>query len=105
MAFGMVSAVIHVEPSLDQDPAPNEYTAVLDWEPIPDGPGPYPFTHIVPISWVPGDTTVSRQDAPFAHGEMYIRVFASAAGVAGPLSEEVVHSYDFRPAAPTLTLA
>lgn len=104
MSFGTATATVNVQPSVDQDPAADEYVAVLDWSPIPDGPGPYPYTVAVDFASVPGNVQVSRISAPESNGNMYVRVFAKAGGVAGPLSNEVVAPYDFRPSPPTVTL-
>jgi hypothetical protein len=86
MAFGTVNAQISIQDAVGNQPAATGYVVALDWEPIVEGVLPYAYTTSVSVADAgAGPVTVSRPNAPLSNGSMYIRVYAVAGTVIGPL--------------------
>jgi hypothetical protein len=106
MAFGTVTTQVNIADAVGPQPDATSYIVILAWNPIVEGAEPY--EHTVAVSVVDaeaGPVSVSRGSAPLANGPMYIRAYGLSGAVKGPLSDEIVHNYDFRPGAPTVTQA
>lgn len=104
MAFGTVTTQVNISDVVSPQPDATSFIVCMDWSPIVAEP--YAYTQAVTLAEAQaGPVTISRPNAPLSNGPMYIRAYALAGTVKGPLSDEVVYNYDFRPAAPDLSLA
>lgn len=101
--MGTVNANINIQQSPGHAAA-DHYIVVMDWNPIPDDETTFAYTQLVAKIDVPGDSAISRPNAPLVQGNMYVRAYAQAGVVAGVLSNEVIVPYDFRPGAPSISL-